>query len=230
MHLNIAPSFMSADLLNIASEIEALDSYADYYHVDIIDWHYVRNMCLTPQFIKAMSTVTDVPIEAHLYVDGIDEELIALCLDSGASLITLPSDDVERSINRFAAMIHARGARVGIFLNPAQPVEVIVPYIDVLDTVLLMSVDPGFGGQEFNQHTYDRIAKVKSLREEHGASFHIAVDGNCNESRFMELAQAGADAFVLGRGLFDRDPDTRQAALLTRGSLDAVERALGGAE
>lgn len=224
VHLKMAPSFMSADLLNVQAELEALDPYADYYHVDIIDWHYVRNMCLTPQFIQAMSAATKIPIEAHLYVDGIDEELINLCIDSGASLITLPADGVARSVNRFASLIHSRGAKIGIFLNPAQRVEEIVPYIDVIDSVLLMSVDPGFGGQNFNPLTYSRASDVRDLREHHFASFQIAVDGNCNETRFLELARAGVDAFSLGRGLFGRSDDTATAARLTRESLDAVER------
>lgn len=214
--LKMAPSFMSANLLDIQGELRALDPYADYYHVDIIDWHYVRNMCLTPQIIKAMSSVTAVPIEAHLYVDNIDDDLVDLCLDSGARIVTMPSDVVGRSINRFANRIHQRGAKVGVFLNPYQEVSTIIPYVSELDYLLIMSVDPGFGGQVFIPQTYGRIQEACRIREEYGASFEISVDGNCDDDKFSKLAAAGADAVCLGRGVFSRNPDTAMAGKMTR--------------
>lgn len=229
MSLTIAPSFMSANLLEVGKEIEALEPFASFFHIDIIDWHYVKNMCLTPQFIKAMSAVTEVPLDAHLYVDNIDEELIRTCLDAGAGIITMPADVVGRSVNRFANMIHEAGCRVGIFLNPSQPVDDVVPYIGQIDHLLLMSVDPGFSGQVFLPQTYDRIRRAVELRESHGLDYRIVIDGNCNEERFCDLAKAGADALVLGRGLFGRDPDTRRAAELTAQSIAEANAAAAGA-
>lgn len=226
MHLKIAPSLMSANLLDIRSELAALDDVADYYHVDIIDWHYVKNMCLTPQFIAAMRTVTRRPIEAHLYVDNVDESLINTCLDAGANIITLPADVVGRSVNRYANLVHKRGAQFGIFLNPSQPIETIEPYASTLDSLLILSVDPGFGGQDFIPTTYERIRKAVEIRNHLGCSYQIAIDGNCNESRFLPLAQAGAEAFSLGRGLFGRDINTKHAGELTKKSLADVESQL----
>lgn len=223
MSLKIAPSFMSANLLDIGSEIKALEPVADYFHIDIIDWHYVKNMCLTPQFIRAMSAVTDVPMEAHLYVDNVDIDLVDECLDAGAKIVTVPADVVGRMVHRIANRVHERGARMGIFLNPSQPIEEIRPYADALDHLLLMSVDPGFGGQDFIPQTYDRIKSAVRIREELDCSYLIAIDGNCSPDRFLPLAQAGADAFSLGRGLFALDPDTRRAAKLVRRAIDEVE-------
>lgn len=214
--LKMAPSFMSANLLNIKAELDALNPYADYYHVDILDWHYVRNLCLTPQIIKAMSSATELPIEAHLYFDCVDEQLLALCLDSGANIITLPSDVVGRSIHRFANLIHGRGSQIGVFLNPYQDIESVAPYADVIDNLLIMSVDPGFGGQEFLPQTYERIEKAVSLRERGGLSFTISVDGNCDDDKFARLSEVGADAVCLGRGVFGRDSDTANAGRLTK--------------
>ncbi len=218
--LKMAPSFMSANLLDIQGELSALDQYADYYHVDIIDWHYAKNMCLTPQIIKAMSSATDVPIEAHLYVDNIDEELIGLCLNSGAKIITMPSDAIGRSVNRFINQIHDAGARAGVFLNPYQQVDVVRPYIDKLDLLLIMSVDPGFGGQEFIPQTYERIREACRLRNDADAHFEISVDGNCDDDKFAKLSQAGADAVCLGRGVFSRHPDTATAGKITKTLLE----------
>lgn len=227
MSLRIAPSLMSADLLDLRSELRALDPYADYYHVDIIDWHYVKNMCLTPQFIGAMRAETSLPIEAHLYVDNVDEALIETCLDAGANIVTMPADVISRSVNRFSRLIHDRGARVGVFLNPAQRVEEIEPYAQLLDTLLILSVDPGFGGQNFIPSTYARIERAVEMRSSLSCRYQIALDGNCDQTRFLPLARAGADALSLGRGLFERDANTRRAAELTRLSLDEVDLQLG---
>lgn len=224
--LKMAPSFMSANLLNIQGELRALDAYADYYHVDIIDWHYVKNMCLTPQIIKAMSSATEVPIEAHLYVDAIDESLVNLCLDSGARIITVPSDVIGRSVNRLANQIHNRNAKFGVFLNPYQEIKTVTPYIHELDSLLIMSVDPGFGGQDFLPQTFDRVREACALRSVHGADFQIAIDGNCDDDKFAKLAAAGADVVCLGRGVFSRHPDTAIAGRLTKEALAAVDKSV----
>lgn len=226
MALAIAPSFMSANLLHVEDEIRALEPIADFFHVDIIDWHYVKNMCLTPQFIRAMHSATTVPIDAHLYVDNVDDELVQLCLDSGAGIITMPADVIGRSVHRFAYRIHSAGALVGIFLNPSQPVETVLPYAEVIDHLLLMSVDPGFGGQDFIPATYDRIRTACNLRKNLGLNYRIVIDGNCNADRFHSLAEAGADALCLGRGLFDCDPDTRRAGELTAQAINAINAEL----
>lgn len=227
--LKMAPSFMSANLLNIQGELYALDPYADYYHVDIIDWHYVKNMCLTPQIIKAMSSATEVPIEAHLYVDTIDENLVDLCLESGAKIITMPSDVIGRSVNRLANQVHHGNARFGVFLNPYQEIQTVIPYIHELDSLLIMSVDPGFGGQDFLPQTFDRVREAYALRSEHGADFQIAIDGNCDDDKFAKLAAAGADAVCLGRGVFSRHPDTAIAGRLTKEALAAADESVRSA-
>lgn len=223
MRMKIAPSLMNADLLNIGRELADLDAIADYYHVDIIDWHYVKNMCLTPQVIKVMRTVTTLPIEAHLYVDNVDEQLVDTCLDAGATMVTMPADVVGRSVNRLCTRIHKRGCKTGIFLNPSQDVRCIEPYAKMLDNVIVLSVDPGFSGQQFIEGTYERIRELRRMRKSLGATFQIAIDGDCNRERFIPLAKAGADALALGRGLFGRDLSTRKAAELTLEDITAAQ-------
>lgn len=226
MRLKIAPSLMSADLLNIGKELEVLNDYADYYHVDIIDWHYVKNMCLTPQIIAAMRTATNLPIEAHLYVDNVDEILVNTCLEAGANIITMPADIVGRSIHRYATIIHGKLAKVGIFLNPSQQISEIRPYARLLDNLIILSVDPGFGGQLFIPETYERIKEAVELRKELGAHFQISIDGNCGADRFYNLAKAGAEALALGRGLFNCAPTTKECALLTLKNIEEIEARL----
>lgn len=205
--MKIAPSLMNMSLLNLERDIEILDRYTDFYHVDIIDWHYVKNMCLSPHIIRELRKITNKPIEAHLYMDNIDVNLINYCLDSGATIITMPSDVIGRSIHRFSNIIHQSGAKVGIFLNPSQPISILSQYSDVIDQLIILSVDPGFTGQCFINNTYKKILNAKAYRDISGDDFTITVDGGCNHKNYEKLFTAGADALVLGRGLFDRDPD-----------------------
>ena len=209
--MKIAPSLMNMGLLHVEEDIKQLDPYADFYHADILDWHYVKNMCLSPQVIKEIRKVTNKPIEAHLYVDNLEEDLIGYCLRCGADIITMPSDIVGRSIHRFSKLIHDHKAKVGVFLNPSQSVSEIQQYSDVLDQLILLSVDPGFSGQDFVKGTFEKIADAKALRDASSSRYMITVDGGCNQSNFKSLFNAGADALVLGRGLFDRNANLEMA-------------------
>jgi len=227
MKTKVAPSLMNMGLLHVASDIRTLDAGADYYHVDIFDWHYVKNMCLTPHFISEMSRVTSKPIEAHLYFDNIDESLVDYCISCGAGIITMPSDVVGRSIHRLCDSIHKRGALAGVFLNPYQNVDEIKTYAAELDSLIILSVDPGFSGQDFLESTYERIRDVVDLRRSVSGSFRISVDGGCNPSNFEKLIAAGCDSLILGRGLFDNGPDVEQALASTLYSIRAAEEHLG---
>lgn len=201
--VRIAPSLMNMSLLQVEKDILELDRIADLYHVDVIDGHYVRNMCLTPHFIAQIRPITKKPIEAHLYIDGIDEQTIDACLDAGANLLTLPADTVGRSIHRFCDRIHHRGAQVGVFINPASPIRLVEPYARELDTLLILSVDPGFTGQKFIEDTYERIWEAKKMRSELNAHYAIAIDGGCSAKNYGRLIEAGCDVLNIGRGLFD---------------------------
>ena len=223
MRMKMAPSLMSANLLELGNEVRSLEPYADCLHIDIIDWHYVKNMCLTPQIMKAVRSITSTPIEAHLYMDNIDEQLIETCLDAGATVVTMPADVIGRSIHRFADLIHKADAQIGIFLNPSQRIEDIRSYATDVDELLLLAADPGFGGQSFIDGTYKRIEDACRLRNEVDGSFIIEVDGNCEESKFSALAKAGADMLALGRGCFGRSGNTAEAARLTLESLVKID-------
>ena len=224
MNLKMAPSLMSMDLLDVRKSITTLNTRADFYHVDILDWHYVKNMCLTPHFIEAIRPITDVPIEAHLYVDNLEADLVQLCLDAGANIITMPSDIIDRQVYRLANLIHQQGASFGVFLNPSQPISTIAPYGELLDQLILMNVDPGFSNQKMIPRAYTRITEAKTLRDSNDWHYQITVDGNCNENNFEKLAVAGVDAYVLGRGLFGRNTDLSQAAEDTYFDLRQIEK------
>lgn len=228
MKVKLAPSLMCMDLLNIGEEIKILEEKSDFFHIDIIDWHYVKNMSFSPCFMDAIQKVSDVKQDVHLYVDNIDFDLVDLCIDSGAEIITMPPEVIEKMAFRLFNYIHKRGKKVGIFINPATPLEIIKPYIKHIDVLLIMNVDPGFAGQEFIEETLDKIRLADKWRIENGYSYLIEADGGCNEVRYRELYEAGTDIFVLGNsGLFGKHNDTKKALDIC---VDNIEKCLDGIE
>lgn len=225
MNVKFSPSLMCMDLLNIQREIGILDAKADFYHVDIIDWHYCKNMSLAPCFVQAIHGISRVPQEVHLYVDNIDAELVQLCMDSGAEIITMPPEVVERQTYRLIRQIHGANRKVGFFINPSARLDVVEPYIDQIDRLLIMTVDPGFAGQPFIENSLAKIRQAKQWKEQHGYRYDIAVDGCCNERYYKALYEAGAEVFILGTsGLFGKDPDTKKAMDI---ALAEIENAIG---
>lgn len=213
MRVKISPSLMCVDLLNIEREIRTLAPRSDYFHVDILDWHYCRNMCLAPCFMQAIRGITDVPMDAHLYVDNIDAELVQLCIDSGAEIIEMPPEVIERQVYRLANLIHGQKKQFGIFINPAVSLDVILPYAHLIDRLLIMTVDPGFAGQPFVEKSLEKIAEAKRWKRERGFTYEIACDGACNERWYRQLYDAGCEVFIVGNsGLFSKDrADTAHA-------------------
>ena len=221
MNVKFSPSLMCLDLLNIQKEIEILNTKADYYHVDIIDWHYCKNMSLAPCFVEAIRKISNVPQEVHLYVDNIDSDLVQLCIDSGAEIITMPPDVVEHQTMRLIRQIKEQNKKVGFFINPAIRLDVLEPYIEYVDRLLIMTVDPGFAGQPFVPQSLDKIRQAADWKKEKGYHYEIACDGCCNENYYGELYQAGCEVFIVGTsGLFGKSPDTAKALDIALGMIE----------
>ena len=203
---------MCMDLLNIEKEIKILDEKADYYHVDILDWHYCKNMSLAPCFMEAISKISKVPQDVHLYVDNIESDLIELCINSGAEIITMPPEVVERQTMRLIRQIKAAGKKVGFFINPSARLDILEPYIDYVDRVLIMTVDPGFAGQPFIEEMLDKIKEAKELKEKYGYTYKIQIDGSCNPKTYKRMYDAGAEVLIVGSsGLFGLNEDLNKA-------------------
>lgn len=212
MKVKISPSLMCMDMLHVADQIELLNCRADYLHVDIIDWHYVRNMCLAPCFMNQLKFITDVPMDAHLMVDNVDVDLVDLCIDSGAAMITLPPEVIQKRVFRLIDRIKNSGKLAGAYINPAMPLDFIYPYIDLLDKITFMTVDPGFAGQRFIGVSLDKIRQAKLLKQEKGYRYEIEVDGSCNAGTYKMMYDAGAEVFIVGSsGLFGLDKDLQAA-------------------
>lgn len=205
MNYRIAPSILSADFTRLGEEVyRVIDAGADLIHFDVMDNHYVPNLTFGPMICQALRPVSTVPIDVHLMVEPVDD-MIRAFIEAGADIISF-HPEASRHIDRSLQLIKNAGRQAGLVLNPATPVHVLEHVLDKLDMVLLMSVNPGFGGQSFIPHTLDKLRRVRSLLDHYqaqtGRRIALEVDGGVKTSNIAEIAQAGADTFVAGSAIF----------------------------
>lgn len=205
MNYRIAPSILSADFTRLGEEVRrVIDAGADLIHFDVMDNHYVPNLTFGPMICQALRPVSTVPIDVHLMVEPVDD-MIRAFIETGADIISF-HPEASRHIDRSLQLIKNAGRQAGLVLNPATPVYVLEHVLDKLDMVLLMSVNPGFGGQSFIPHTLDKLRRVRSLLDDYqaqtGRRIALEVDGGVKTSNIAEIAQAGADTFVAGSAIF----------------------------
>ena len=206
-----SPSLMCMDLLNMKEQVEILNERADFYHVDIMDGHFVKNITLSPFFVSTLKRVSKIPIDVHLMTEYPDDYIEELA-KSGADYICPHAETINKDAFRIINKIKGFGCKAGIVLNPATPIEWIKYYIHLLDKITVMTVDPGFAGQPFIPEMLDKIKELKELKEKNGYNYLIEVDGSCNERTFDILTEAGAEVLIVGSsGLFNLDSDLPKA-------------------
>lgn len=211
MKVLFSPSLMCMDFLDIKNQIEILNTRCDFYHVDIMDGHYVPNLTLSPDFVSAVSKVATKPLDCHLMVTN-PADYIELLAQAGAEFICPQAETITADAFRTLGKIKQNGCRAGIVLNPATPLSAIQYYLDLLDKITIMTVDPGFAGQSFIRQMLCKIEQARTLKEKNGYGYIIEVDGSCNEKTFAELHKAGAECFVVGTsGLFSLDNNLETA-------------------
>ena len=206
-----SPSLMCMDLLNMKEQVEILNERADFYHVDIMDGHFVKNITLSPFFVSTLKRVSKLPIDVHLMTEYPDDYIEELA-KAGADYICPHAETINKDAFRIINKIKSFGCKAGIVLNPATPLEWIKYYIHHLDKITVMTVDPGFAGQPFIPEMLDKIKELKELKEKNGYNYLIEVDGSCNERTFDILTEAGAEVLIVGSsGLFNLDSDLPKA-------------------
>ncbi|MCH2558303.1 MAG: ribulose-phosphate 3-epimerase [Alcanivorax sp.] len=201
----IAPSILAADFARLGEECEAvLAAGADVIHFDVMDNHYVPNLTIGPMVCQALRKhgIT-APIDVHLMVSPVDD-LIGMFADAGASMITF-HPEASRHVDRSLQLIRDAGCQAGLVLNPATSPDCLDYVLDKLDMILLMSVNPGFGGQKFIPGTLKKIERVRRLIDDSGRDIRLEVDGGVSEKNIGEVAAAGADTFVAGSAIFGKD-------------------------
>lgn len=206
-----SPSLMCMDLLNIKNQTEILNKRADFYHVDIMDGHFVKNITLSPDFVKVLRKISKIPIDCHLMVTNPYDYIETLAY-AGATYISPHAETINSEAFRVINKIKSLGCKVGIVLNPATPIEYIQYYIHHIDKLTIMSVDPGFAGQPYIPEMLEKIKKAKKLKEENNYKYLIEIDGSCNEKTYKELYEAGIEVFIVGSsGLFNNDENLEKA-------------------
>lgn len=205
----IAPSILSADFARLGEEVaEVIRAGADLIHFDVMDNHYVPNLTFGPMVCAALKPYATVPVDVHLMVEPVDD-LIHAFAKAGANIITF-HPEASRHVDRSLGLIKEYGCQAGLVLNPATPVNILENVLDKLDMVLLMSVNPGFGGQSFIPNTLVKIRKVREMLDEYerqsGRHIALEVDGGLKTDNIAEIAAAGADTFVAGSAIFGK-PD-----------------------
>ena len=202
----IAPSILSADFARLGADTQAvLDAGADWVHFDVMDNHYVPNLTIGPLVLTALREYgITAPIDVHLMVKPVDR-IIGDFAQAGASMITFHPEATEH-VDRSLALIKDLGCQAGLVLNPATPVHVLEHVMDKLDMILLMSVNPGFGGQSFIPSTMDKLKTVRKLIDDSGFKIRLEVDGGVKVDNIGDIAKAGADTFVAGSAIFN-SPD-----------------------
>ena len=206
----IAPSILSADFARLGEEVDAvLNAGADIVHFDVMDNHYVPNLTIGPMVCKALRDYgVTAPIDVHLMVSPVDG-LIGDFAKAGASYITF-HPDASTHVDRSLAMIRDAGCKSGLVLNPAMGLESLKYVMDKVDMILLMSVNPGFGGQKFIPATLNKLREVRELIDASGHDIRLEIDGGVTADNIREIAEAGADTFVAGSAIYNK-PDYKEA-------------------
>ena len=206
MTLRIAPSILSADFANLATDVAKIEDVGDLIHIDVMDGHFVPNLAFGPQVVAALRPLTKLPLEVHLMVEK-PENFVDEFIKAGADTILVPAESTPH-LDRVIQLIKEAGVNAGVVVNPGPPIESVSPILHLVDEVLVMTVNPGFGGQKFLPDMLRKVTHVAQLRDTTAnADYTIEVDGGVNADTIGDCANAGADTFVAGSFVFDNaDP------------------------
>jgi ribulose-phosphate 3-epimerase len=219
--IQLAPSILSADFAHLADAVErATEGGASVIHVDVMDGHFVPNLTIGPPVVKSLRRATRLPLDCHLMIDNPDQYIVDFA-EAGADWISV-HQEVCRHLNRTLTHIKEHGCRAGVVINPATPVETLSEVLDMVDYVLVMSVNPGFGGQKFIPGTLHKMRKLAEIRAARGYAFRIEVDGGVGMDTVGDVVRAGAEILVAGNAVFGKGDVAANATALLEAARSAA--------
>ena len=219
--IEIAPSILSADFARLAEDVKAAAAGgATLLHVDVMDGHFVPNITIGPPVVASLRKVTDLPLDVHLMIENPDQYIGAF-VEAGADWVSVHQEacvHLHRTIN----LIKSKGAQAGVVINPATPVETLTEVLDQVDYVLVMSVNPGFGGQKFIPGSLGKIKKLVAMRAARGLNYRIEVDGGVSLETIGEIVRAGAEVLVAGNAVFGKGEAKKNVEKLLASAKEAT--------
>ncbi|HWZ75118.1 MAG TPA: ribulose-phosphate 3-epimerase [Candidatus Sulfotelmatobacter sp.] len=219
--IELAPSILSADFARLGEQVRAAAAGgAQVIHVDIMDGHFVPNLTIGPPVVKSLRKVTDLPLDCHLMIDNPDE-FIPIFADAGVNWISVHQEACQH-LNRTLHLIKSHGCLAGVVINPATPVETLSEVLDIVDYVLVMSVNPGFGAQKFIPSTMHKMRRLADIRSQRGRSYRIEVDGGVALDTVADVVRAGAEILVAGNAVFGNGDPRKNAESLLRAATEAA--------
>jgi ribulose-phosphate 3-epimerase len=222
--IELAPSILASDFAHLADQVErATAGGAGVIHVDIMDGHFVPNLTMGPPLVKSLRQATRLPLDCHLMIDNPDQ-FIAEFADAGADWISVHQEACPH-LNRTLHLIKQHNCRAGVVINPATPVDTLCEVLDIVDYVLVMSVNPGFGGQKFLPGTLHKMRRLSEIRSERAYQYRIEVDGGIAMETVAQVVQAGAEILVAGNAVFGKgDAKANAEALLEAARSASLQR------
>ena len=219
--IELAPSILSADFAHLADQIRsATEGGGTLVHVDIMDGHFVPNITIGPPVVKSLRKVTELPLDCHLMIENPDQ-YIPEFVEAGADWISV-HQEASRHLHRTLQHIRSHGALAGVVINPATPIETLVEVLDMVDYILVMSVNPGFGGQKFIPAAVHKIRRLAEIRASRGLNYRIEVDGGIALDTVAEVVRAGAEILVAGNAVFGHGDPKINAQKLLRTAIEAT--------
>jgi len=219
--IELAPSILSADFARLAEQVRAAsEGGASVIHVDIMDGHFVPNLSIGPPVVKSLRKVTKLPLDCHLMIENPDEFIPAFA-EAGADWISV-HQEACRHLNRTLHLIKSHNCLAGAVINPATPVNTLAEVLDLVDYVLVMSVNPGFGGQKFIPGTLHKMRQLSEIRSQRGLAFRIEVDGGVSLDTVGDVVRAGGEILVAGNAVFGSGDPRRNAETLLKAATEAT--------
>ncbi len=223
--IELAPSILSADFAHLAADVQAVtEGGATLLHVDVMDGHFVPNITIGPPVVASLRKVTVLPLDIHLMIENPDQYIPAF-VDAGADWISVHQEACVH-LHRTLELIRSHGAQVGVVINPATPVQTLEEVLGIVDYVLVMSVNPGFGGQKFIPFALDKVRKLAAMRSARRANFRIEIDGGISTDTIADAVRAGVEVLVAGNAVFGkgnpRENTQRLLKLATEATLQRV--------